>query len=161
MTNYAYGANLEIQGVPADIPIGVLITVRPLIYGQEHHTTGVYMITGATSNLTSGGFTTNLKLVKFIDTEYNKLLKARERVKYWDEKRAEEYARMYTEQSRPQTSNLDTNSNQNVSSRVATNQSAETSKTTNFIPDTNYYDEVYSSNVTGRENMNGTNNSKN
>jgi hypothetical protein len=100
-------------------------------------------------------------LVKFIDTEYNKLLKARERVKYWDEKRAEEYARMYTEQSRPQTSNLDTNSNQNVSSRVATNQSAETSKTTNFIPDTNYYDEVYSSNVTGRENMNGTNNSKN
>lgn len=148
MTNYAYGASLEIQGIPADIPIGVLITVRPLIYGQEHHTTGVYMIIGATTNITSGSFTTNLKLVKFIDTEYNRLLKARERVKYWDEKRAEEYARMYTEESRPQN---DT-SNAGVSSRVATNQSEDTSKTTNFIPDPEYQNKM-AQNMSSRENL--------
>lgn len=64
--NWAYTAQLEIVGVPADIPIGGYIEVNPLIYGQKHHTAGVYMITGAKANITSGGFVTNLELVKVV-----------------------------------------------------------------------------------------------
>lgn len=64
--NWAYTAQLEIVGVPADIPIGGYIEINPLIYGNKHHTAGVYMITGSKSNITSGGFVTNLQLVKVI-----------------------------------------------------------------------------------------------
>jgi len=64
--NWSYTAQLEIVGIPADIPIGGYLEVNPLIYGQKHHTAGVYMITGSKSNITSGGFVTNLELVKVV-----------------------------------------------------------------------------------------------
>lgn len=64
--DWAYNASMELEGIPADIPIGAVIEVNPMFYGQKHHTAGLYMITGAKCNITSGGFSTNLNLFKII-----------------------------------------------------------------------------------------------
>lgn len=61
---FVYGASLQLQGIPEDIPIGAVITVNPIFYGWRHHTAGKYMITGASANITNGGFITNLNLLK-------------------------------------------------------------------------------------------------
>ena len=63
-TQYAYKATLTTVGLPCEIPIGEYIRVRPLIYGREHLTGGVYMITGSEDNVDNSGFTTTLSLVK-------------------------------------------------------------------------------------------------
>ena len=64
--DWAYNASIELEGIPADIPIGAIISVNPMFYGQKHHTAGLYMVIGGRSNITSGGFTTNLSLFKII-----------------------------------------------------------------------------------------------
>lgn len=61
---YSYEANLVIQGMPCDIPIGMYIKVTPLVYGQPHHTAGTYMVKGSSDTIDSGGFQTSLDLIK-------------------------------------------------------------------------------------------------
>ena len=63
---WSYAAQMEICGIPADIPIGAYIEVNPLIYGKKHHTSGIYVIKGARCDISSNGFRTNLDLVKII-----------------------------------------------------------------------------------------------
>lgn len=61
---YSYEANLIIQGMPCDIPIGMYIKVIPLLYGQPHHSAGIYMVTKSSDTIDSGGFQTSLDLIK-------------------------------------------------------------------------------------------------
>lgn len=68
---FVYGASLQLQGIPEDIPIGAVITVNPIFYGWRHHTAGKYMITGASANITNGGFITNLNLLKLSSDAVN------------------------------------------------------------------------------------------
>lgn len=63
---WAYNASIELEGIPADVPIGAVIEVNPMFYGQKHHTAGLYMVIGGRSNITSSGFTTNLNLFKLV-----------------------------------------------------------------------------------------------
>lgn len=78
---WAYTAQLEILGVPADIPIGAYIEVNPLIYGRKHHTAGVYAIVGARCDISASGFRTNLSLMKLSVTENSST------AKFWDKVR--------------------------------------------------------------------------
>lgn len=64
--DWSYNASIELEGIPADIPIGAIIEINPMFYGQKHHTAGYYMIIGAKCNITSSGFSTNLNLFKVI-----------------------------------------------------------------------------------------------
>lgn len=69
-TLWAYNAQMELLGIPADIPIGAYIEVNPLIYGRKHHTAGIYIITGARCDISANGFRTNLSLTKVnVDAE--------------------------------------------------------------------------------------------
>ena len=63
-STWAYTAQMELLGIPADIPIGAYIEINPLIYGRKHHTAGIYVITGARCDISSNGFRTNLNLMK-------------------------------------------------------------------------------------------------
>lgn len=65
-TTWSYTAQIELQGIPADIPVGAYIEINPLIYGRKHHTSGLYCITGARCDISANGFRTNLSLVKII-----------------------------------------------------------------------------------------------
>lgn len=135
---WVYDAQLEIVGIPADIPIGVLIRVRPLIYGREHHTAGVYMITGASSNITSNGFTTNLKLVKYISEDsVSELAQMVKKIR----ESVEEKERLWNSANpspRYSTYNDYANRNEyvNIQSRdLYTNEAPETSESNVYIPD--------------------------
>lgn len=136
---WVYDAQLEIHGIPADIPLATLIRVRPLIYGREHHTGGIYMITGATSNINSGGFTTSLKLVKYIDS--NSMVIAKRVAKIRAD--AEEKQRLWSQANpspRYSTYNdyVSRNNTVNIQSvEVTTTEAPSTSESDTFIPDPN------------------------
>lgn len=138
-SSWVYDAQIEIAGIPADIPIGVLITVRPLIYGKEHHTAGVYLITGASSNITSNGFTTNLKLVKYISDDFNWLAKMIKKIRDM----AEEKQNLWSNANpSPRYSTYNDYSNRNnyvniQSHDATTGESPSTSESNTWIPDAN------------------------
>lgn len=69
---YGYEATLIIQGIPCDIPIGMYIKVTPLLYGQPHHSAGVYMVTKSSDTIDSGGFQTQIDLIKVDTSSDNK-----------------------------------------------------------------------------------------
>lgn len=61
---YPYKATMVLQGIPAEIPLTGLIKVVPLIYGQEHHSAGVYMVETSVDQIDMNGFSTTLQLLK-------------------------------------------------------------------------------------------------
>lgn len=61
---YPYNATLITMGVPAEIPILAKIKIRPLIYGKEHHSGGIYMVRKITDILDASGFRTTWELTK-------------------------------------------------------------------------------------------------
>ena len=63
-TQYAYKATLTLVGIPCEIPIGTVIQINPLIYGQCHHTGGRYMILKTTDMVDASGYVTTLELCK-------------------------------------------------------------------------------------------------
>lgn len=63
---YAYKANLTTIGIPADIPIGTIINIKPIINGQEYHYAGQYMVTKTTDRIDTNGYTTEYDLFKIV-----------------------------------------------------------------------------------------------
>lgn len=63
---YSYKANLTTLGIPADIPIGTIINIKPIINGQEYHYAGTYMITKTTDRIDTNGYTTEYDLFKVV-----------------------------------------------------------------------------------------------
>lgn len=58
-----YDAQLELIGIPADVPLSAEITVKPVVLESISRTAGVYMIKSATDNINNQGvFTTTLDL---------------------------------------------------------------------------------------------------
>lgn len=72
---YAYKANLTTIGIPADIPIGTIINIKPIINGQEYHYAGQYMVTKTTDRIDTIGYTTEYDLFKIVpkSTEIEKI----------------------------------------------------------------------------------------
>lgn len=65
LVQYPYSATMTTLGIPEDIPITGFIQVNPLIYGQKHHSAGVYRIQTTSDNISAGGqFTTTWNLLK-------------------------------------------------------------------------------------------------
>lgn len=61
---YPYAATMITAGIPAEIPILTKIKVRPLIYGQEHHSSGTYIVLKISDQLDTSGFRTTWELRK-------------------------------------------------------------------------------------------------
>ena len=63
--NEMFDAQLQILGIPADPPLGVLIPIVPTILETTSRTAGWYMITGCTDNISSNGvYITTLRLYR-------------------------------------------------------------------------------------------------
>lgn len=60
----SYNANMTTLGIPADIPIGTIIKVRPIINGYEYHYAGYYMVLKTTDRIDTNGYTTEYTLFK-------------------------------------------------------------------------------------------------
>lgn len=63
---YAYKANMTTAGIPADIPIGTVINVKPIINGIEYHYAGDYMVLKTTDRIDTRGYTTEYDLFKLV-----------------------------------------------------------------------------------------------
>lgn len=61
---YPYKATLVTVGIPAEIPILTKIKIRPLIYGQEHFSGGIYQVLKVSDQLDLSGFRTTWELIK-------------------------------------------------------------------------------------------------
>lgn len=61
---YNYSANLTTFGIPADIPIGTIIYICPIINGYKYHYAGYYMVTKTTDRIDTNGYTTEYDLMK-------------------------------------------------------------------------------------------------
>ena len=61
---YSYKANMTTVGIPADIPIGTIINVKPIINGFEYHYAGEYMVLKTTDRIDMNGYTTEYELFK-------------------------------------------------------------------------------------------------
>lgn len=61
---YAYLATLTLVGIPCEIAVLDQIYVYPMIYGQVHHTGGLYLVKSVTDMISSGGFTTSISLIR-------------------------------------------------------------------------------------------------
>jgi hypothetical protein len=60
-----YDAQLDIIGIPSDIPLGIEITVIPTILETQSRTAGIYTICSATDTISSNGlYTTSLNLFR-------------------------------------------------------------------------------------------------
>jgi len=66
---YPYKADMITVGIPCEIPITGLIRIVPLIYGQKHHSAGIYMVLRTSDRLTTQGFETSWELIKVVKTE--------------------------------------------------------------------------------------------
>lgn len=62
----AYNAELTTIGIPADIPIGTIINIKPIINGQEYHYAGKYMVTKTIDRIDTNGYTTEYELFKIV-----------------------------------------------------------------------------------------------
>lgn len=63
---FAYTAEMTTIGIPADIPIGTLINIKPIINGQEYHYAGKYMVTKTIDRIDTNGYTTEYELFKIV-----------------------------------------------------------------------------------------------
>lgn len=62
---YPYKASMTTIGIPSEIPITGKIKIVPMIYGQAHHSQGVYEVLKITDTINNGGtFITNWELIK-------------------------------------------------------------------------------------------------
>lgn len=69
LVQYPYTATMTTLGIPEDIPITGLIQVNPIIYGQKHHSAGVYRIQTTSDTISAGGqFTTTWNLLKVTES---------------------------------------------------------------------------------------------
>lgn len=60
-----YTAEIVLQGIPADPPIGSAITIKPKVLESTSRTAGIYYITGCTSEINNDGkFSTTLQLMR-------------------------------------------------------------------------------------------------
>lgn len=62
--NAVYTADMTTVGIPADIPIGTIITVSPIINGYKYHYSGSYMILKTIDRIDTNGYTTEYELFK-------------------------------------------------------------------------------------------------
>ena len=65
-----YKAEIDLMGIPCEIPILSPINIIPLIWGRQYHTAGTYIITKITDRIDSEGFTTGLELFKTKASSY-------------------------------------------------------------------------------------------
>lgn len=70
---YNYSADFTTLGIPADIPIGTVIRIRPIINGKEYHYGGYYMIIETTDRIDTQGYYTEYKLFKLIKEKKTKV----------------------------------------------------------------------------------------
>lgn len=63
-TQYSYTATLRTVGVPYDIPIGTYIKVVSVLNDQNHHTSGIYMVTKTEDTIDGNGYITVWSLIK-------------------------------------------------------------------------------------------------
>ena len=75
---YNYSANLTTLGIPADIPLGTIIRIRPIINGKEYHYGGYYMITKTTDRIDTNGYTTEYTLFKLTKAKNSNIVKGKE-----------------------------------------------------------------------------------
>ena len=75
---YNYSANLTTLGIPADIPLGTIIRIRPIINGKEYHYGGYYMITKTTDRIDTNGYTTEYELFKLTKAKNSNIVKGKE-----------------------------------------------------------------------------------
>ena len=69
---YAYNANLVTLGIPADIPIGTKIYIKPIINGIEYHYGGKYMVIKTTDIIDTSGYSTEYELFKIVPSSAEK-----------------------------------------------------------------------------------------
>lgn len=69
---YAYNANLVTLGIPADIPIGTKIYIKPIINGIEYHYGGKYMVIKTTDIIDTSGYRTEYELFKIVPSSAEK-----------------------------------------------------------------------------------------
>lgn len=75
---YNYSANLTTLGIPADIPLGTIIRIRPIINGKEYHYGGYYMINKTTDRIDTNGYTTEYELFKLTKAKDSDIIKGEE-----------------------------------------------------------------------------------
>ena len=75
---YNYSANLTTLGIPADIPLGTIIRIRPVINGREYHYGGYYMILKTTHRIDTNGYTTEYELFKLTKAKNSNIVKGKE-----------------------------------------------------------------------------------
>ena len=75
---YNYSANLTTLGIPADIPLGTIIRIRPIINGKEYHYGGYYMINKTTDRIDTNGYTTEYELFKLTKAKNSNIVKGKE-----------------------------------------------------------------------------------
>lgn len=75
---YNYKADLTTLGIPADIPLGTIIRIRPIINGLEYHYGGYYMIIKTTDRIDTNGYTTNYELLKLTKAKNSNIVKGKE-----------------------------------------------------------------------------------
>lgn len=63
-TQYPYEATMTTIGLPCEIPMTGTMRIKPLMYGTEHHSGGIYMCLGKKDTISSSGFYTDIKLFK-------------------------------------------------------------------------------------------------
>lgn len=60
-----YNSNITLVGIPADVPIGMILQIKPKILESISRTQGIYYVTGSTDTInTNGLFTTQIKLFR-------------------------------------------------------------------------------------------------
>ena len=63
-SKYIYNASMTTIGIPTDINILDYFEIYPLIYGNPHHSAGIYRVTSIHDIVSSSGYTTDFELVK-------------------------------------------------------------------------------------------------
>lgn len=63
-----YKATITLVGIPADVPVSCILSIRPKIFESISRTQGNYMVLGATDKInTNGLFTTTINLLRLND----------------------------------------------------------------------------------------------
>ena len=64
MTTFPINASVTLKGLMKPIMLMDYIIIKVVFYGQEHITSGVYVVTGQKDTLSSDGFRTTLALTR-------------------------------------------------------------------------------------------------
>lgn len=67
MTQFPVNATIKLKGLLKPVMLTDYVDLNVVFYGQKHHVSGMYVITGQTDDLSGNGFSTTLSLVRVGD----------------------------------------------------------------------------------------------